>query len=206
MEQSAALARVVANHQLTKSAQVLTGIITGIVADGTLHDLEAQMLSTWLTENAEVTRVWPGSAVARHLQEILADGVITPEERAHFLETLQRLVGADFADTGSVNTEVAALPFDESAPIDLRDCGVCLTGEFVYGTRTACERVTEKVGGIPYGNVSRKVSYLVVGTHVSPAWVNTSYGRKIMKAMELREAGHGIAIIHERRWVESLQS
>lgn len=204
MEQSAAIESVLANRQLTKSAQVLTGILTGIVADGALHDLEVQMLSTWLTEHAEVTTVWPGSAVARHLQEILADGVITPEERTHFLDTLQRLVGADFSETGSVGTDVAALPFDDATPVDLRDCGVCLTGEFMYGTRAACERVTEKVGGIPLANVSRKVSYLIVGTHVSPAWVNTSYGRKIMKAMELREAGHGIAIIHERRWVEAL--
>lgn len=204
MEQSAAMEAVLANRQLIKSAQVLTGIITGIVADGTLHDLEVQMLNTWLTEHAEVTTAWPGSAIARHLQELLADGVITPEERTHFLDTLQSLVGADFSETGSVSTDVAALPFDDATPVELRDCGVCLTGEFVYGTRAACESVTAKVGGITFPNVSRKVSYLIVGTHVSPAWVNTSYGRKIMKAMELREAGHGIAIIHERRWVEAL--
>lgn len=198
-------ARTIQSRQLTRSAQVLTGIITGIVADGVLHDMEVQMLSTWLAENAEVTRAWPGSAVARHLGEILADGVITADERTHFLETLQHLVGVDFAETGSVTPEVAELPLEDSAPVNFHECGVCLTGEFLYGTRSACERATEKTGAIPLQNISKKVAYLVVGTHVSPAWINTSYGRKIMRAMELKQAGHSIAIISEQRWLEALQ-
>lgn len=206
MSDTKAIQAAVQNRQLTRSAQVLTGIITGIVADGLLHDLEVQMLNTWLTANAEVTHNWPGSAIARHLSEILADGVITPDERAHFLDTLQRLVGDDFAETGSVSSEVASLPFDEVTPVALRDQGVCLTGEFLYGTRAACERVTEKIGAYPMSAVSKKVNYLIVGTHVSPAWINTSYGRKIMRAMELKEAGHGIAIISEKRWMDAIQT
>lgn len=193
------------NRQLTKSMQILTGIITGIVADGTLHDLEIHMLSTWLAEHAEVTGTWPGSAIALQLREALADGAITPMERDHLLETLQRLVGADFAATGAVTPEVAALPFDESSFVDMRDCGVCLTGDFVFGTRRKCESATEAAGGVTYATVSKKVSYLVVGTHISPAWISASYGQKIIKAMEMKRAGHSIAIIHERRWMDALR-
>lgn len=204
MAENWSMEAALANRQLTKSMQILTGIITGIVADGALHDLEIRMLNTWLTEHAEVTATWPGSSVAHLLREVLSDGVISHEERSHLLESLQRLIGVDFASTGAVSTEVAALPFDEDAPIDMRDRGVCFTGEFVFGTRRRCMTATEQLGGITYAAVSKKVAFLVVGTHVSPEWRSASYGQKIIKAMELKQAGHGIAIIHERRWVEVL--
>jgi len=184
--------------------QMLSGIIAGIVADGEIQDREIQFLSTWLSENAEVGKYWPGSAVVKHLREILADGIITVDERSHFLQTLLDLVGSDFSETGSASAEVAALPFDHDIPIQLRDAKICLTGEFLYGTRPACEAVSIKAGAIPMPGISKKISYLIVGTHVSPNWVSTSYGRKIMGALDLRGQGHTISIIPEKIWMESL--
>lgn len=205
MSQDKAIQGAMAHRDFVKSAQVLTGIITGIVADGQLHDMEVQMLSTWIGAHPDVTQRWPGSAIARHLTEVLADGVITTDERAHLLLTLQQLVGSDFAETGAVDSGVAALPFDETAPTPLRDSRICLTGEFVYGTRSACERLAEKAGAVPVASVSKKVHYLVVGTNISPQWVNTSYGTKILRAMELKQEGHPIGILRERHWLELLQ-
>lgn len=205
MAQEQAIQTVLAHRQFVKSAQVLSGIITGIVADGQLHDMEIQMLSTWISANPEVAQSWPGSAVARYLAEAMADGVITPEERAYLLHTLQQLVGSDFAESGAVGPEVAALPFDETAATPLQNSRICLTGEFVFGTRSACERLAEKAGCTPVAAVSKKVHYLIVGTNISPQWVNTSYGTKILRAMELREEGHQIGILRERDWLNLLQ-
>lgn len=205
MSQGHAVQQVLAHREFVKSAQVLTGIITGIVADGHLHDMEIQMLSTWISANPEVSQRWPGSAIARHLSEVLADGVITPEERAHLLQTLQQLVGSDFADSGAVDSDVAALPFDDNAATPLKESRICLTGEFVYGTRSACEKLAEKAGSVPVSAVSKKVHYLVVGTNISPQWVNTSYGTKILRAMELKQDGHTIGILRERHWLDLLQ-
>lgn len=197
--------RAIAHRQFVKSAQVLSGIITGIVADGHLHDMEVQMLSAWISANPEVTHSWPGSAIARHIAEVLQDGVITPEERGHLLETLQQMVGSDFTETGSATAEVAALPFDSTMTHALPESRVCLTGEFLYGTRNACEKLALKVGCIPVAAVSKKLHYLVVGTNVSPQWANTSYGLKIMRAMELRQEGHPIGIVREKDWIEAIQ-
>lgn len=205
MSQDKAIQGVLAHREFVKSAQVLTGIITGIVADGHLHDMEVHMLSTWISAHPDVTQRWPGSAIARHLTEALADGVITPDERAHLLQTLQQLVGSDFSESGAVDNEVAALPFDETADTPLRDSRICLTGEFVYGTRSACEKLAAKAGALPVAAVSKKVHYLVVGTNISPHWVNTSYGTKILRAMELKQDGHTIGILRERHWLELLQ-
>lgn len=190
---------------LTKACQVLTGIITGILADGQLHDKEILMLSTWLRANAEVTETWPGNAIARLMHEALADGSISEEERQHLLTELQAIIGNDFCESGAVDAEVSNLPFDPAAHLE-PGMRVCFTGVFVYGTRSACEKLACKQGLEPMSGVSKKVHALIVGTHISPDWANTSYGRKIMRAMELRESGHDIRIVQEQVWLESLKN
>ncbi len=199
-----AIAAAIGQRSLTKASQVLTGIVTGIVADGQLHDMEIQMLSGWLTAHEEVTQSWPGNAISRLVQQVMKDGVITEEERTHLVAELQAMIGNDFAETGSVSDEIIRLPFDDTIQRLISGSRVCLTGTFVYGTRTACERLAIQVGLEPSNSVSKKVHALIVGTHVSPDWVNTSYGTKIIRAMELREEGHPILIVRERDWLDSL--
>lgn len=193
------------NRALTKASQVLTGIVTGIVADGHLHDMEIQMLNAWLTSNTEVTTSWPGSAIAQLVSEVLADGHISEDERKHLLTNLQSLVGSDFAETGSVSPEVVALPFDTGVFTYEEGHRLCFTGVFLFGTRNACEKLAVKAGLEPSSSVSKKLHALVVGSHISPDWINTSYGLKIARAMELRDEGHPVRIVHERDWIAALQ-
>jgi NAD-dependent DNA ligase len=89
--------------------------------------------------------------------------------------------------------------------IDFKDNLVCFTGEFLYGTRAACERLVLKVGAMCSDSVSRKIDILVIGTRVSPDWVHTSFGRKIQRAVELQDEGHAIEIISERKMMDVLQ-
>lgn len=185
-----------------RSIELLLGIVTGIIADSHLHDLEIQMLSTWLSENEYAASVWPGCVIAERVRTVLADGIVTDEERAHLLSTLQGMAACDFANTGSASAEVVQLPLQDDGDVQLRDNHVCLTGAFIYGTRASCERVCTEHGALPVSAVSKKVLYLIVGTNVSPAWAHTSYGRKIEQAMTLRQAGHPIRVISERRWNE----
>lgn len=191
-------------HRLNKAVEHMIGLVTGIIADRQLHDLEINLLRTWLTENTIVTTTWPGFVVARKVEEILADGVITDAERAYLLAVLTQLAASDFALTGSSSPEVAALPINDAVTVILKNAAVCHSGEFLFGTRAACERITLKAGGIAVDAVTRRTDFLVVGTRVSPDWAHTSFGRKIQKAAELQEAGHPIEIISERRWVEAM--
>lgn len=184
----------------------LMGLVSGIVADLALADLEIQYLSTWLTQHEEVTSTWPGFVIERKVREVLADGVITEAERTHLLQVLLDLSANDFAYTGAAAPEVSSLPINDLVTVIIRNAGVCHTGEFLFGTRAACERVTLAGGGMPLDNVSRSTDILVVGTKVSPNWVTTSFGRKIQRAAELQNGGHAIEIISERRWLEALQA
>lgn len=203
-ESNPAALRAQATLRLNKAVEHMMGLVTGIVADQSLHDLEVKLLRTWLTENSIVTQTWPGFVIARKVEEIMTDGVITEAERAHLLTILNDLASTDFALTGSSSSEVAALPINDVVTVDLRNAGVCHTGEFLFGTRAACERITLKAGGMPLDTVTRKTDILVVGTRVSPNWAHTSFGRKIQKAAELQEDGHPIEIISERRWIDAV--
>lgn len=206
VEREQARLAAVATHQATRALQNLMGIVTGIVADGELTDKEVLFLSTWLREHDAISEQWPGSAIYRLVREVLADGIITNDERSHLLGKLQELVSNDFANTGSTLFEGPALPVDDDITVILADSDICHTGEFLYGTRAAVERATQKAGGSPVDSVTRKTDILVIGTRTSPQWVGTTFGRKIQKAQELRDAGTGIEIITERRWLQALGS
>jgi NAD-dependent DNA ligase len=191
-------------RKLNRSVEQLLGLVTGMVADGELNSMEVTFLNTWLTENVDVASVWPGNTVAKMVSEILADGVITDEERARLLTMLTDLVGNAFAQTGSVSAEVTALPIDEICEVDLSDANVCLTGEFLFGTRAKCEELATRAGATAHGIITKKIAYLIIGTKVSPHWLHTSYGRKIEQAIALQQGGHSIRIISERRWIDAL--
>lgn len=189
-----------AHRRLTKSAQSLLGICTGLIADGTLNDQEINFLRTWLNQNIEVTTIWPGNAIANRIDQILVDGVITAEERTDLIALLADISGNEFADTGSAAPAAPAVPFDNDAEIVFEGRTFCLTGAFFFGTRTACEKLIEKLGGQSLGNVTSKLDYLVVGTGCSDDWANTTYGRKIETALERRPRYGKPMIIPESAW------
>lgn len=201
---SAYAAMAMRKRDLTKASEMLLGLVTGIIADQQLHDMEIKLLSTWLSSTADIHTVWPGSVLAQKVNEILADGIITDAEREHLMGVLQQFAITDFASTGSASPEVLQLPINDAAHVDLTHATVCLTGEFIYGTRDVCQRRTAEAGAELLDTVTRKVRYLVVGTNVSTHWANTSYGRKIQKAVDLQAAGLPVAIISERRWLAAL--
>lgn len=204
MTDEAKLHYMLKNRRLNKGVEMLLGMITGMIADGQINDLEIKMLNTWLAEHQDVAAAWPGSLVAQKLREILQDGMISEPERIHFLSSLQQLAGNDFAESGSSSAEVTALPYDEVCPIILHNAKICLTGDFLFGTRTRCEEVSTLAGAILRNAVTGKTDLLVVGTHVSPSWAHTAFGRKIQQAMEIQRAGSRLKIISEQRWHRAL--
>lgn len=196
----------IANRVETKAMQTLMGMVTGIVADAHLHDLEIALLSTWLAEHQEAAAQWPGCVIARQVREVLADGLVTDEERKHLLSVLGDLANTDFAATGSASSEPLNLPIDESREVKWMNAGVVHTGTFLYGTRAQCERLSMSLGAMPLDDVTRRTDVLVIGTRVSPSWRNESYGLKILKAAQLRESGHSIYIVSERYWFSKAQA
>lgn len=191
---------------LTRAAQTLLGICTGMAADGKINDTEIHFLSTWLTENKEVIDSWPGNVISQRLEAILADGTITEEERQHFLQTLQSITGNAFHETGSTGPDTPALPITPNPVITFPRQTFCFTGTFLYGRRSKCEADTEALGAAALNNVTQALDYLVIGAMITPTWLTASYGEKIRKAANLRDKGNKIQIVSEQQWVEAMKA
>lgn len=115
-----------------------------------------------------------------------------------------KIIGGNIPETGAVSGMSTQLARDEVSDINFEGSQFCLTGAFIYGTRTECKSVVQSQGGIIHKDVIRATNYLVVGTLASRDWKNTTHGRKIEKAIKLKESGYPILILHEDQWVQFL--
>jgi NAD-dependent DNA ligase len=183
----------------------LIGMVHGVTADRRLRDREILRLNRWIEESAggALARNWPGSAILGRITEILADGIVTDEERADLLDMLDSLTGGGF-EFGAAGGMATTLPVTPVERVNFNGRTFCMTGRFVYGSRARCETAVLQRGGRVLGNVTQKLDYLVIGGLASRDWVQASYGRKIEKAVELREAGRPVVILAEETWASHL--
>lgn len=187
-------------RNLRKSMQALLGLCQGLIADDRLSPEEIVFLDTWLKENDAVTREWPGTVIACRVARILADGIVTSEEADDLKETLAQITGDAFKEHGVASGMSMSFPVTPVHSILFEGRSFCFTGKFIYGPRARCQQATEALGGSCAGNVTQQLDFLVIGGLASRDWVNTSYGRKIQKAVQYRDRGSAIAIIDEENW------
>ena len=97
------------------------------------------------------------------------------------------------------------LPFNQPVPeLEWNGRLFVFTGTMAYGPRKDCQALVEEKGGLIGGSVSKKTHYLIVGSIGNEQWRHSSYGLKIMKAVELRDSGCPIAILGEDHWQRAL--
>lgn len=205
MEESFARHAWTDSRLLKRSCESLLGISAGIMADGELNDEEIKYLDHWLSGNLALASTWPGEVIYSRIRSILADNKITEDEREHLTQTLSDLIGGTLQETGAASGAATSLPIDEDVDsIDIKDNLFCFTGNFLYGTRKACERAITERGGTTTPRIRKDLNYLVIGTMASRDWAHTSHGKKIEKAMEFRKDQCLIFIVSEKQWVEYL--
>uniref|UniRef100_Q31HW4 DNA ligase n=1 Tax=Hydrogenovibrio crunogenus (strain DSM 25203 / XCL-2) TaxID=317025 RepID=Q31HW4_HYDCU len=179
------------------------GVFSGIAADDELTDMEVSYLNEWLDSHGELICHWPISKVNRLVKSALEDGVITGEERESILSVLYEAVGGAFSDDGAASGKTTTLPIDDVDCVEFDGKVFCITGALAYGTRKECQDLILKFGGKVSKGITKKLDYLVVGPVASRDWFNTSYGRKIEKAVGYRDEGYGLKIISEEVWRKS---
>jgi NAD-dependent DNA ligase len=186
-----------------RAADALAGLAMGLVADGVVNQSEAYFLKGWLEGNVVHLEDPVINLLYQRLGSMLHDGVLDKEESA---DLLQGFGGVELVK-GVKNTFARPndLPCDDPPP-DLVSNGrvIVFTGIMAYGPRAICKQLAEEKGALVAGSVSRKTDYLVIGTVGNEQWRHSSYGLKIMKAVELRESGVGIAIVDEDWWLKSI--
>lgn len=192
------------HRNLVKNINTLLGICSGLIADDALNETEIQFLTTWLSDNRNVTETWPGSVIKTRVDAIVADGRITADEQADLLETLKSVCGTQFTATGAAAAQASTLPVQELGHVEFANRRFCLTGQFLYGTRSKCSAAIAERGGIVQDNITHGLDYLIIGALTSPDWRQTNFGTKIAKAVERQQAGASLAIISEESWLSHL--
>ena len=183
----------------------MLGLARGIVCDGVVSDGEIVALRQWLQTNADVTATYPGDQLARRVLKALQDGVIDEDERKELNEFLTALVGEPERGTGSMR-DPTRLPLDNPAPTMLFDAHeYVFTGMLAAGTRKWAERQVIERGGVCGGSVTKHTNYLVIGILASEAWIQSTHGRKIERAVSLKNEGHPIRIVAEEHWLEAIE-
>ena len=185
-----------------RSIDELLGLCKGVVADGKVVQAEAEFLYEWLRSNWEQRGQWPVNVLEPRLEAMLADGVLDQDESAELLDLLHQLTGVpgQSPDEAFENYS-SSLPLDDPAPtLHFNDRVYVFTGKFCTGSRKKCTEITEALGARTNKTMAGYVDYLVVGVLGSRDWIHTSYGRKIEKAVELRNKWQRLKIVSEHHW------
>lgn len=128
------------------------------------------------------------------------DGVLDLDESRELLDLLRQFTGEP-RNSHAPFSASSKLPLDQPVPdIEWMDRVFLFTGTMAYGPRKECEALVIERGGLIGSSVSKKVHYLVIGSVGNEQWLHSSYGTKIKKAVEIREAGSRIALISEGHW------
>lgn len=178
----------------------LLGFLQGIAADGVLNDREVQALNQFLRDNQSLLTSWPGNLLTQRLDDILADGVVTEDERADLSELVSQISGQRFIDSGIAGGLATEFCTDKELDGELHGLVVCFTGKFMSGSRSRQTDLALAAGMTVVKGVPLNLNLLVIGTIVSRDWKFSSHGRKIQAAIEARNKGQAIKIINEETW------
>jgi NAD-dependent DNA ligase len=182
----------------------LIGIARGLVADDHLHEKEAAFLQKWLAANLHITDQPVIRTLYQRIKEMLKDGTLDQDEQAELLDTLKIFSNQDI-ELGEV-LKATSLPLDDpEPPLSFAGQRYCFTGTFAFGQRKECEQAVAEMGA-EVGSLTQKTNVLVIGIYATESWKHSSFGNKIIKACEWRDAGRPIVLVSEPHWKGCLSS
>lgn len=197
--------RVLAMHRkriIQRDIDQLLGICEFALLDGHIDQGEAEAIYEWLRNHRACLDTWPASTLYDRLCAMLADNHLDEDEQRDLLGLVMQIARPRTEEGLMAPT---TLPLDDPAPnIIVPDREFCFTGVFSFGSRRECTDAVIRLGGIPANGVTKRLDYLVIGSIGSEAWRHTSFGTKILKAVEYRDGGQPLAIITEEHWVRTI--
>ncbi len=191
-------------HIIDRDIDELIGITKGILADGFVNKDEALFVKNWIEKHfsKEYLNTYPLKQIYSRLIEVFKDNKYTKDE-AEDLKKLFMMFSGEEPITDQVKAMSSTLPLCNPAPdVEFKDKVFCFTGAFTIGTRTQCEEIVRSLGGSCSKSITKKVDYLVIGIIGSDAWIHSSYGRKIEKAVKYREELQKPNIISEEHFIK----
>lgn len=189
---------------ITSSLQFLSGLIHGILADGSISDEEIHTLKSWMSSNDFLTGCYPFDEIDSLLTSILSDGVITNDERTMLTAFLSNFIdlkssyNLNAKELSSLNEQYSIEGICAACPEISFDGNLfCFTGQSLKAKRNEIADLIVSLGGKFSNNVTNKTRYLIVGNNGNPCWAFSCYGRKIEEAVNKRKSGQILTIVNE---------
>jgi NAD-dependent DNA ligase len=182
------------------------GICKGLVFDGVVNYDEAKNLLVWLQNNRYIADKWPAVEIYEKLRIMLKKGFLSSEDEGELLSHLVALTGNPDVMFSGRNPS-GNLPLCNPPPDVYFDGAVfVITGNLKIGSRAqVVDLITELGGEVVLKNVRMDTNFLVIGDIGSQAWIHSTHGRKIERAIELRDQlKTGIGIISEDHFTNAV--
>ena len=124
------------------------GILKGITVDGEVSEAECKNLRQWLYDNIYLSDHFPFNKTIELIDKVLEDSVITKEESEYITTAIAKMLNPVEALRTQVNS--------------VEGKTVCLSGDFVYGSKSEVEVYIVEHGGIIDKSVKKqRVFYLL---------------------------------------------
>lgn len=158
----------------------LQGIAKAISYDNILENNEIIMLADWLNNHEDFIELWPISTIYGQFSKLnLNNSSIDDSWRKETLKTLKDITAGN---------DVSNNIFNRIDSYDFKNKIVVITGELKSGEeRSYIAKQISGFGAIVKDTVTKATNLLIVGEKGSDAWRFGQYGRKIEKAVQLRE-------------------
>jgi hypothetical protein len=182
----------------------LLGICKGVIADDRVNPDELRFIGSWIRAHPTLSCTWPCREIGDRIEQALQDGELTSDELSEISAFLKSIV-APIPHPTEQHFRSTTLPLDAPVPpIRFPGRTFCFTGTFLAGHRGMCTDATEKRGAVVIPNVTLELDYLVLGEFRTEAWIHSTHGRKIERAVELRSRQGRPRIISEVSWSQAL--
>jgi len=182
---------------ITSATQQLTGIISGITADGKVNNEELSYLNDWLNENKYLSNTWLFDEVTKIINKVVEDGYFSAESEKQLLN-ISSIILSDLGDSdnSSLIDSIKLNPSENEIVIEGK--AFCITGNSLYNTRAEIVQLIQDRGGVVRTSVSTKTDYLLICDEKNSCWAFSTYGRKVEKAMQLQSnQNHNIGFLYE---------
>jgi hypothetical protein len=135
-------------NNVSKAIDQLSGICSGILADGEVSQAEAAFFADWVRKFAPFEPVWPFTDILARVERIFADGHCDDDERAELKGVMEALCGYT-ATAKPDETYSTTLPLDTPLPeLIFPERQFVITGKFAFGTRRKVSEAISTLGGI----------------------------------------------------------
>ena len=192
--------------------QTLQGLFHGALSDGELSDTEIRAIDKWVANHSHLESYYPYDEIKALLLQVLADQVITDDERntltvfmKQFVDISDPEIEAKLNKVESTTTVSTIYTFEPNI-LFAPGKRFSFTGIMSRFARKDAIKLVEKFGCFNDDTVTEQTDYLIVGENNNPAWPFACYGRKIEKALKLSSEGAQISIVREIDFVQFIEN